>query len=92
MLSFRRIKKVDRSLKKIRGMLKSVPSIDLRCGRNLLLTGRTNLFKQSNVIVQTSAACEVIDVEREEECLLDMEDVSNHDVCDGSKLAASDMG
>ncbi|KAG6395488.1 hypothetical protein SASPL_146133 [Salvia splendens] len=85
---FRKIKKVDRSLKKIRGMLESVPGVDLDCGRNLLLTGRTSLSAQSDVVVETTAGCVVIDVEREEECLVDMEDVLN---CDGSKLAVLDM-
>ncbi|KAL1535352.1 protein NLP9-like [Salvia divinorum] len=89
---FRKIKKVDRSLKKIRGMLESVPGVDLNHGRNLLLIGRTSLSERSDAVVQTSAACEVIDVEREEECLLDMDDVWNRGVCDGSKLAPLDMG
>ena len=88
---FRKIKKVDRSLKKIQGMLESVPGVNLDCGRNLLLSGRCSLSAQSDAGVETTAAHVVIDVEREEECLLDTEDVSNRGVGDGSKLAALDM-
>ncbi|KAG6401137.1 hypothetical protein SASPL_137982 [Salvia splendens] len=60
-------------------------------GGRFLLTGRTSLSAQSDVVVKTTTACEVIDVKREEECLLDMEDVSNQGAYDGSKLAALDM-